>query len=89
MILDCKPAYLQTLQIRVIPRSVVSLLLLLLPAWGHRFFLLTYLGLSVGFLRIKENKGKPTDHREGKQNLGPQGANAAPFTSCLFSYSTT
>ena len=39
----------QTLQIRVIPRSVVSLLLLLLLGWGHGFFLLTYLGLSLGF----------------------------------------
>ena len=30
-------------------RSVVSLLLLLLLGWGHGFFLLTYLGLSLGF----------------------------------------
>ena len=36
-------------QVRVIPRSVVSLLLLLLLGWGHGFFLLTYLGLSEGF----------------------------------------
>ena len=39
----------QTLQIRVIQRSVVSLLLLLLLGWGHRFFLLTYSGLSLDF----------------------------------------
>ena len=37
------------LQVRVIPRSVVSLLLLLLLGWGHGFVLLTYLGLSLGF----------------------------------------
>ena len=34
---------------RAIPRSVVSLQLLLLLGWGHGFFLLTYLGLSLGF----------------------------------------
>ena len=62
----------QTLQIRVIPRSVVSLLLLLLLGWGHGFFLLTYLGLSEGFPWIKENKGKPSDNREWKKNLVPR-----------------
>ena len=64
----------QTLQIRVIPRSVVSLLLLLLLGWGHRFFLLTYLGLSLGFPWITENKGKPRDNREWKKNLAPRAA---------------
>ena len=34
---------------QVSPRSVVRLPLLLLLGWGHGFFVLTYLGLSLDF----------------------------------------